>query len=255
MSPAAIALIAVCVFITALISGTFGMAGGMIMMALLLQLLPLQAAISLHAAIQLVSNGWRCWLWRRHIVWRVLPVYGAGMLTGLVFVVSLKYVPDTATVLIMIGAVPLMALAVRRIVTLTIYNPAHSFVTAVVLTFIHMTGGVIGALLDLLYNNTGLTRHQIVATKAFTQGCSHLIRLAYFGALVPLLTGQGQWPEGITAPVMALFLAVSVAGTSGAAFILHRLNDDLFKKISRYIIAAISIYCLMRGFWMIYANP
>jgi uncharacterized membrane protein YfcA len=94
-------MIAASVFITALISGTFGMAGGMIMMAVLLQLLPLQAAIFLHAAIQLVSNGWRCWLWRRHIVWRVLPVYGMGMLTGLVFVICVKYVPDKAMVLIM----------------------------------------------------------------------------------------------------------------------------------------------------------
>ena len=42
-----IALIAIAVFITAAISGTFGMAGGMIMMAVLLQLLPLAAAISL----------------------------------------------------------------------------------------------------------------------------------------------------------------------------------------------------------------
>ncbi len=254
MTPVLIALIAASVFITALISGTFGMAGGMIMMAVLLQLLPIASAIFLHAAIQLVSNGWRCWLWRRHIVWRVLPVYGAGMLTGLVFVISLKYVPDTATVLIMIGAVPLLALAVRRIVTLTIYNPAHSFVTAVALTFIHMTGGVIGALLDLLYNNTGLTRHQIVATKAFTQGSSHLMRLAYFGALVPLLTGQGQWPEEIGLPVFALFLAVSIAGTSSAALILHRLSDDTFKRISRYIVAAISVYCLCCGFYMLYIS-
>lgn len=254
MTPVLIALIAASVFITALISGTFGMAGGMIMMVVLLQLLPIASAIFLHAAIQLVSNGWRCWLWRRHIVWRVLPVYGMGMLAGLVIVICLKYVPDKAMVLIMIGAVPLLALAARRIVTLTIYNPAHAFAAAVLLTFVHMTGGVVGSLLDLLYNNTGLTRQQIVATKAFTQGSSHLMRLAYFGALVPLLTGQGQWPEGIGLPVFALFLAVSIAGTSSAAFILHRMNDEIFKKISRYIIATISVYCLCRGFYMLYIS-
>src|SRR5687767_7084749 len=136
-----IALIAISVFITAVISGTFGMVGGMIMMAVLLQLLPLAAAISLHAAIQLVSNGWRCWLWRRHIVWGVLPVYGAGLAVGFALVVATGFVPDKAMVLVMIGSVPLLALAVRKTISLSIMNRAHSFFTAIILTFIHLTGG------------------------------------------------------------------------------------------------------------------
>jgi hypothetical protein len=150
-----------------------------------------------------------------------------------------------------IGAVPLLALAMQRVVTLTVYNPAHSYLAAVALTFVHMTGGVVGSLLDLLYNNTGLTRHQIVATKAFTQSASHFMRLTYFGALVPLLTGKGQWPEEISAGMMLMFIAISIAGTSTAAFILHRMSDGIFKRLSRYIIAAVSVYCLLRGFYMV----
>lgn len=242
--------IAVSVFITAVISGTFGMAGGMIMMVVLLQFLPLTAAIFFHAAIQLVSNGWRCWLWRKHIVWRVLPVYGLGMMAGFIVVVWTKFVPDKAMVLIMIGIVPLLALAVQKTVTLTIRNRIHAFFAALALTFVHMTGGVVGALLDLLFNNTDLTRKEIIATKAFTQGSSHLMRLIYFGALVPLLTGGNAWPDGITVEIMALFLAMAIAGTTSAAFILHRLDDRLFKKISRWLIIAISLYCLCRGIFL-----
>lgn len=246
--------IAASVFITAAISGTFGMAGGMIMMVVLLQLLPLTAAIFLHAAIQLVSNGWRCWLWRKYIVWRALPVYGLGMMAGFSVVVWTKFIPDKAMVLIMIGIVPLLALAVQKTMTLTIHNRIHAFFAALLLTFVHMTGGVVGALLDLLFNNTDLTRKEIVATKAFTQGSSHLMRLTYFGALVPLLTGGNAWPDGITAEAMVLFLAMAIVGTTSAAFILHRLDDRLFKQLSRWLIIAVSLYCLGRGVYMIYSN-
>jgi hypothetical protein len=107
--------IAASTFVTALISGTFGMAGGMILMAVLLQLLPLAVAQTLHAAVQLVSNGWRCWLWRKHIVWRVLPFYAFGAAFGFSLVVTLKFVPDKAAVLMMIGVVPLISMAVRKV--------------------------------------------------------------------------------------------------------------------------------------------
>lgn len=254
MNAGIVAIIAASVFCTAVISGTFGMAGGMILMVVLLYILPLSAAISLHAAVQLVSNGWRCFLWRYHIVWRVLPFYVLGMIAGFTLVASTTFVPGKALVLIVMGAVPLLALIVQRFMTLTIMKKQHAFVAALCLTFIHMTGGVVGALLDLLYNNTGLTRHQIVATKAFTQAASHLLRLVYFGVLASWLTRQKQGIESFGIDVMVLFMLLAIAGTTSAAFILRRMNDLNFKRYSRYIIAAVSFYCLVRGFYMMYVE-
>ena len=51
--------IAVVVLITSFISGILGMAGGMILMGVLLALLPLPAAMVLHAVTQMASNAWR----------------------------------------------------------------------------------------------------------------------------------------------------------------------------------------------------
>ncbi len=254
MTPATIALITITVFITAAISGTFGMAGGMIMMVVLLHLLPLSAAVSVHAFVQLVSNGWRCWLWRKHIVWKVLRFYALGMLAGTAVALSFSYVPDKAIMLLMIGIVPPLAIVARKIFTITIFNNKQAFFAALCLTFIHLTGGVVGALLDLLYNNTHLTRHQIVATKAFTQIMSHTLRLIYFGTLTAVIAGEADWPEGMGGAVILMLLVASVAGTSSAALLLRRIDDDAFKAYSRYIIMAISFYCLCRGSYMIYAG-
>ncbi len=49
---------------TAFLSGLFGMAGGMILIGVLLTMMPLPTAMVLHAITQMASNGWRAFLWR-----------------------------------------------------------------------------------------------------------------------------------------------------------------------------------------------
>jgi len=47
---------------TSFVSGVFGMAGGMILMGLLLSLMPLAPAMALHGITQIASNAARAWL-------------------------------------------------------------------------------------------------------------------------------------------------------------------------------------------------
>src|SRR6185369_16084060 len=68
---------------TAFLSGILGMAGGMILMGILLAFLPVPAAMLLHGVTQLASNGWRAWLWRRDIDWQVFRQYALGSLAAL----------------------------------------------------------------------------------------------------------------------------------------------------------------------------
>lgn len=46
-------------FATALLSGIFGMAGGLVLMGALALLLPISAAFVTHGIIQTIANGWR----------------------------------------------------------------------------------------------------------------------------------------------------------------------------------------------------
>src|SRR4051794_41871999 len=63
---------------TAFLSGLFGMAGGMILIGVLLMLMPLPTAMVLHAITQMASNGWRAFLWRAHIPGGAGVVYFVG---------------------------------------------------------------------------------------------------------------------------------------------------------------------------------
>ena|SRR5438552_12395230 len=73
-----VSIIAVASLFTALVSGILGMAGGMMLMGVLLTLLPLPAAMMLHGIAQLASNGWRALLLRQQIDWRIVSGYAAG---------------------------------------------------------------------------------------------------------------------------------------------------------------------------------
>ena len=70
-------IIAVCATMlgTSFLSGIFGMAGGIILIGLLLVLLPVQAAMVLHGITQLASNAWRAVTWRKSVRWDIAAVY------------------------------------------------------------------------------------------------------------------------------------------------------------------------------------
>src|SRR5262245_29042589 len=81
-------------FATSFISGILGMAGGMILIGVLLVLLPLPAAMLLHGLVQLAANGWRAFLLRTEIDWRVFGGYAVGGCVALALFAILRFVVD-----------------------------------------------------------------------------------------------------------------------------------------------------------------
>src|SRR5882724_494082 len=108
MAPLLILAITVVMVATAFLSGIFGMAGGLILIGVLLVLLPLPEAMALHAVTQMASNGWRGLLWWRHVRWRLVVVYLAGCALALGAWSLTQYVPSKPVALLMLGATPFM---------------------------------------------------------------------------------------------------------------------------------------------------
>ena len=78
MTPLALALIGVTIISTSFISGLFGMAGGMILVGVLLVYFDVATAMVIFSIIQFVANGWRAVLWWRFVLWRIFFVYVSG---------------------------------------------------------------------------------------------------------------------------------------------------------------------------------
>ena len=98
------AAIAITVLATSFISGILGMAGGMILMAVLLALLPLPAAMMLHGITQLASNGWRAWLWRSHIEMAIFRGYALGSFAALVLFALIQFVVSKPVAYILLAS-------------------------------------------------------------------------------------------------------------------------------------------------------
>src|SRR5260221_659419 len=150
--------------VTSFISGILGMAGGMILMGILLALLPLPAAMMLHGITQLASNGWRALLWRREGVWPVFRGYCYGALLSLAVFAVVQLVVGKAIALIMLGLTPFVTLALPEKLHLNVERPGHPFGCGVICTVLSLTSGVSGPILDVFFIRSAMSRHAVVAT-------------------------------------------------------------------------------------------
>jgi uncharacterized membrane protein YfcA len=69
------------------------MAGGLILIGALLAILPVPAAMVLHAVTQIASNAWRGLLWREHVRWPTVGAYVSGCSLAVVAWSFTQYVP------------------------------------------------------------------------------------------------------------------------------------------------------------------
>ena len=105
-----VALVSV-VFFTSMLSGVFGMAGGLVLLWFLLLVFPAGTAMAVHGVIQLTANGSRAWLSRHYIVWRIVAFMALGVLSAAGLLLLFNYSPNAASVSLLIG---LLLLAWRR---------------------------------------------------------------------------------------------------------------------------------------------
>lgn len=241
------ALLPIIAFFTALLSGIFGMAGGMVLMGALALLLPISAAFVTHGIIQIVSNGWRAFLNRADIVWPIIGWYAlAAFVAGAIFA-SIAWVPSRPIVFVALGLVGLSVWLPARRFALDARRPTHAFASGFLVTATNLLAGVAGPLLDIFFVRTTLTRHQIVATKALTQVFAHLAKIIVYG--VPLFFAA----TGAQMPWFAILLAIplTLLGTRVGKAVLDRMSDASFLGWTRWIVSLIGLVYLVRGLMLL----
>lgn len=244
------ALLAI-VLITATISGVFGMAGGLMLMGALALALPVSAAMVTHGAVQIVSNGWRAVLHRRHLSWAIVALYAAGAATAAGALALVAYAPSKAWVYLLLGLVPALAWLPKDVLRLDAARPAHAFACGLGVTGLNVAAGVAGPLLDIFFIRTALTRHQIVATKAATQVLSHLAKIVFYGA--PFLFAS----ETIGLPPLWFFLAaapLAMLGGELGARVLNAMSDKSFLSWTRWIVTGLGALYLVQAGQLLWAS-
>ncbi len=248
MSAAVAAFILATAFATAVLSGVFGMAGGVILIGALALVLPVSAAFVTHGLIQIVANGGRAILHRRHVRWPIVGMYALASVAAGIAVAAVSYMPSKPLLYLLLGLLPALVWLPKGWIHLDAAKPAQALLSGFLVTGMNLVAGVAGPLLDIFFVRTALTRHQIVATKAATQVFSHLTKVLVYGG--PLLAAGAD-----AAPpwwVLALAAPLSVAGTIVGGRILDRMTDRSFLDWTRWIVTAIGAVYLAQAarlFW------
>jgi len=239
MTAASLAIIGCTIVISSFISGVFGMAGGMVLLGVLLIYFDVATGMVLFSILQITANGWRALHWRQFVLWPIFYWYVAGALIAFAAMRAVAYVPDKAVVYILLGLMPFVVEVLPQSARPNIERRGVPFITGIITTVIQFMAGVGGLFLDIFFNKSRLDRKTTNATKAITQTFSHVLRAAYFGSLAGV--GEltfAEWGPGI---VLALMGAIA------APFVLERMSDHGFRRWTRGIIFTLAVVYLIRG--------
>ena len=232
---------------TSFLSGIFGMAGGMILMGILLALLPLPAAMALHAVAQIASNGWRGVLWIGHVRWRAAAAYITGCLVALTAWTLVLYVPSKPVALLSLGITPFLLHLLPENLKPDPENLLHGTIYGAACMTLMLLTGVAGPLVDSYFLGGRLNRKEIVATKAICQIFGHGAKLVYFGGLIEQAASVDPWLVGSV-------VVASMIGTALAKPILERLSDTHYRTWAKRIIATIACAYLVQGGYLMAAS-
>ncbi len=244
MTTAALALIGATVVLSSFISAVFGMAGGMILLGVLLIYFDVATAMVLFSIIQLATNGWRTVHYRKYVLWRVFWWYVAGGVLAFVFMRYMAFVPDKAMVYLLLGLMPFMVEALPESMRPNIEWRGIAFVTGIFTTVIQFMAGVGGLFLDIFFQKSRLDRKTTNATKAVAQTFSHLLRGLYFGTLA----GVGELSVTMWGPAIVL----AVIGAMLAPYVVERMSDAGFRQWTRVIIFTLAAVYLARAGFMLW---
>ena len=232
---------------TAFLSSIFGMLGGLILMGILVSLMQVGPAMILHGLIQMTSNGYRAWLNRKDINWRIVSTLFIGNVIAMATLFFIAFVPDRITVLLALGILPYIAWAMPNKLAFDVTKTPIGIFAGIVVVGTNLLAGVGGPLLDVFFQRVEMTRHQVVATKAVAQFLGHVSKVIFFGGLA-VSSSSENWPAFW---LLIIAMTVSVIGTTLGKKVLDKINDKTFFSWTQRIVLTIGAVLIARAIYLI----
>lgn len=236
-------------FVTSTISGILGMAGGILLLAIMFSVMEShQDVIPLHGAVQLLSNGTRAAAFRHDIDWRTVVRFSVGSLPGLVLgyllLKTLGNMPE---------AKPYLRTVIGLYILIAAYLPKPEKHTSrmvwydfpLIGFFAGAAGLIVGAtgpLIAPLFARRDFVKERLVATKATCQMVTHFEKLLVFGAI-----GIDYQKFGVLLAGMGV--AVVIGTLTGRRLIKH-VSPELFVKLFKIALTVAGLKVLLwDGIW------
>ncbi|MCO5063862.1 MAG: sulfite exporter TauE/SafE family protein [Rhizobiaceae bacterium] len=239
MGAAAAALLIVASFFTSALTASFGVGGGVAMLALLGMFVPVSVLIPVHGAVQLGSNTGRAWVQRASIRMDVAAPFIAGSVIGAVAGVFLVVQLPDALMKIVLGAFILL-ITWAKIPGIDRLGRAGLAVASAVLALVSMIVGATGPLVSpILAQFIPNDRKALVATHAASMVAQHGLKILVFG-----LAGFafGDW-----LPMVGAMIFTGYLGTRYGSLLLDRMPEQAFRTWFRIGLTLLAIDLVRRG--------
>ena len=232
-------------FATSILSAVIGMGGGVTLLGIMAILIPEgYMVVALHGVIQLVSNGTRTAVYRRHLHLPIIKQFSMGVIPGLgcaalIVFGLIQYFDITSAsefkidfLKPLIGIYILWFLYLRKKIKLT--SDGLFFWMGCLSGLVTVFIGAAGPLIAPFFIDRDLTKENVVATKAACQALGHLGKIPIFIIFFGVDYLQ-QWPV-----LLPLVMAVYFGTRIGKKF-LGSLSEILFKKLFKIALTLIAM--------------
>src|SRR5690606_16648674 len=160
--------------------------------------------------------------------------YCVGLAVASLIFTFLGFVPDRAVVLLVLGALPFIALVLPARHVPQASSRFGAQLCGVLNTSLQFIAGVSGPLLDVFFIRSNMDRRTVVATHAACQTISPLAKLIYFSRA---LGEEGS----MEVMLVAVVVASAIMGTSLSKFVLERMSDNQFRRWTQTILLVIGV--------------
>ncbi|RYE78596.1 MAG: sulfite exporter TauE/SafE family protein [Hyphomicrobiales bacterium] len=231
----ALALIALS-FVTSLITATFSLGGGTLMVAVLALVFPPAIVVPVHGAIQLGSNGGRAIVQRAHIQWGFVKWIAAGAVIGTIvggqFATLLPQRLFTAVIAVFVLVTTWLPQpkVVGR-------SPLIQFIGGGIISAISMLVGATGPLVSVFLKGIP-DRRQLVATHAMLMTFQNAFKVVVFVAL--------GFAFATYLPLILVMVAAGFGGTALGSKLLVRVPEAAFRWGFKIILTLVALD-LLRG--------
>ena len=217
-------------------------------MGILISILSVGPAMVLHGLIQATSNGYRAWLNRDDINWKIILALLIGSSVCLIILFFIAFKPSEILVIFALGLLPFIAWAVPKELSLDITKPFVSFFAGGVVVGSNLISGTGGPILDIFFQKVDMTRHQVVATKAVAQTIGHVSKIIFFGGLLTAFSFE-NWPEP---DFLLVLIILSMVGTTLGKRVLDIIDDKFFFRWTQIIVLSIGAIFIARGLFLLF---
>ncbi|BBB28201.1 sulfite exporter TauE/SafE family protein [Neptunomonas japonica] len=218
--------------LTSMMTAAVGIGGGVLLLAIMAQMIPVQALIPVHGLVQLGSNGNRAYMTRQHIDWQMSRLFILGAVLGAAISVWIVVQLPLDMIRLCVAFFILFLVWGPKPKALLLSN-SKLVLAGAVTTIISAFVGATGPLVAAFVHRQNMGKLPTVATFAACMSFQHLLKAVVFMSVGFVFQ---EWLL-----VVLLMIASGALGTWVGLHLLKSLSADVFKQLFRWVVTVLAL--------------